>query len=129
MSHAAKVMRATVRRVLILQLLIVLGVTTVFLVLQGSYAALSAFYGGLIALFATWLMGWRITKAAETAAQDTSQGAFVIYAGAVQRFLLTLVLMALGMGTLKLAPVAILVCYALAQLAYAFNRVDTQLRT
>ncbi len=129
MSHAAKVMRATVRRVLILQLLIVLGVTTVFVVLQGSYAALSAFYGGLIALFATWLMGWRITKAAETAAQDTSQGAFVIYAGAVQRFLLTLVLMALGMGTLKLAPVAILVCYALAQLAYAFNRVDTQLRT
>jgi len=129
MSYAAKVMRATVRRVLILQLLIVLGVTAAFLLLQGLHAAQSAFYGGLIALFATWLMGWRITKAAKTAAHDASQGAFVIYAGAVQRFLLTLVLMALGMGTLKLAPVAILVCYALAQVAYAFNRVETQLRT
>ncbi len=129
MSYAAKVMRTTVRRVLVLQLLIVLGVTAVYFILQGLYAAQSAFYGGLIALFATWLMGWRITKAAETAAQDSSQGAFVIYAGAVQRFLLTLVLMALGMGTLKLAPVAILVCYSLAQVAYAFNKVDTQLRT
>ncbi len=129
MSYAAKVMRATVRRVMALQLLIVLGVTTAYLLLQGLYAAQSAFYGGLIALFATWLMGWRITRAAETAAQDSSQGAFVIYAGAVQRFLLTLVLMALGMGTLKLAPVAILVCYALAQIAYAFNKVDTQLKT
>ncbi len=129
MSYAAKVMRATVRRVLVIQLLIVLAVTAAYMALQGLYAAQAAFYGGLIALFATWLMGWRITKAAETATQNTSQGAFVIYAGAVQRFLLTLVLMALGMGTLKLSPVAILVCYALAQLAYAFNKVDTQLRT
>ncbi len=129
MNYAAKVMRVTVRRVLTIQLLIVLGVTAMYLMLQGVYAAQSALYGGLIALFSTWLMGWRITKAAKTAAQNTSQGAFIIYAGAVQRFLLTLVLMALGMGTLKLAPVAILVCYALAQLAYAFNKVDTQLRT
>ncbi len=129
MSYAAKVMRATVRRVLTIQLSITLGVTAAYLAAEGAHAAQSAFYGGLIALFATWLMGWRIRKAAEAAAQDANQGAFVIYAGAVQRFLVTLVLMALGMGTLKLAPVAILVCYALAQLAYAFNRVDTKLRT
>ncbi len=129
MSFAAKVMRATVRRVLVIQLAIVLTVTAAFLVMQGGYAAQSAMYGGAIALFSTWLMGWRITKAAHTAARDVNQGAFVIYAGAVQRFLLTLVLMALGMGSLKLAPVAILAGYAVAQLAYAFNKVDTQLRT
>ncbi|HGX93169.1 MAG TPA: ATP synthase subunit I, partial [Candidatus Tenderia sp.] len=85
-------------------------------------------YGGGIALFSTWLMGWRITRAAQAAALDSNQGAFVIYAGVAQRFLLTMVLMALGMGVLKLAPVAILVGYALAQIAYMFNKVDTQLK-
>jgi len=129
MSYAAKVMRATVRRVLVIQLLIVLGVSAVYFLFQSFYAAQSAFYGGSIALFATWLMGWRIRKATEFAAADMSRGAFVIYAGAVQRFFLTMVLMALGMGTLKLAPVAILVGYALAQIAYMFNKVDTQLKT
>lgn len=126
MSHAARVMRATVRRVLTLQLLIVLGVAAAYLVSQGFHAALSALYGGGIALFSTWLMGWRISRAADAAAQDSNQGAFVIYAGVAQRFLLVLVLMALGMGMLKLAPVAILAGYALAQIAYMFNKVDTQ---
>jgi len=129
MTFAAKVMRVTVRRVLVIQLLIVLGVSALYLAAAEAYSAQSALYGGMIALLGTWLMAWRITKAAETAAQDTNQGAFVIYAGAVQRFLLTLVLMALGMGTLKLAPVAILVGYATAQLAYTFNKVDTRLKT
>ncbi len=126
MSHAAKVMRVTVRRVLAIQLLITLGVALTYLVSQGLLAALSALYGGAIALFSSWLMGWRITKAADAAAHDSNQGAFVIYAGVVQRFLLTLVLMALGMGVLKLAPVAILAGYAVTQVAYLFNKVDTQ---
>ena len=128
MSHAARVMRATVRRVLTLQLLIVLGVAAGYLAYRGFHAAQSALYGGGIALFSTWLMGWRITRAAQAAALDSNQGAFVIYAGVAQRFLLTMVLMALGMGVLKLAPVAILVGYALAQIAYMFNKVDTQLK-
>jgi len=129
MTFAAKVMRITVRRVLAIQLLIVLGVSAAYLAAVGIYQAQSALYGGVIALLATWSMAWRITKAAEAASQDANRGALVIYAGAVQRFLLTLVLMALGMGVLKLAPVAILVGYAAAQLAYTFNKVDTNLKT
>ncbi len=125
MSHAARVMRATVRRVLILQLLIVLGVAAAYLVARGFHPAWSALYGGAIALLSTWLMGWRITRAAHAASRDSGQGAFVIYAGVAQRFLLVLVLMGLGMGVLKLAPVAILVGYALAQIAYLFNKVET----
>lgn len=122
-------MHVTVRRVLAIQLLIVLGVSAAYLATAGTYMAQSALYGGGIALLSTWLMAWRITKAAEAAAQDSNRGALVIYAGAVQRFFLTLVLMALGMGSLKLSPVAVLVGYAAAQLAYTFNKVDTRLRT
>ena len=128
MTFAAKVMHVTVRRVLAIQLLIVLGVSAAYLATAGTYMAQSALYGGGIALLSTWLMAWRITKAAEAAAQDSNRGALVIYAGAVQRFFLTLVLMALGMGSLKLSPVAVLVGYAAAQLAYTFNKVDTRLQ-
>lgn len=119
------VMRRVVRRLLIIQFLIVLVVASAYLVLQDFSAFLAAIYGGSITLSTTILMAWRIGRAGEVAEDEQQQGYIEIYIGAVQKFILTLVLIAIGMAYLKLEPLAILVCFAATQLSFVFNKVNT----
>ena len=54
---------------------------------------------------------------------SNGQGSEVLffYVGAAQRFVTTLVLFAVGMVWLKLAPIPLLMTFALAQLGYLFK--------
>jgi len=125
MSFAIVVMRRVVRRLLIVQIIITSFIALVYLVLLGSDGLFAAFYGGCITLSGTLLMAWRIARAGEVAATEKQHGFIEIYIGAIQKFILTLVLMAIGMGYLKLDPLAILVCFAATQLSFIANKVDT----
>ena len=125
MSFAMVVMRRVVRRLLLIQFFITLIVAITFLAWQSLYSFYAALYGGSITLSATLLMAWRLGRATEIAASDKQQGKFEIYTGAIQKFFLTLLMMAVGMGLLKLDPVAIIVSFALTQLSFAANKVDT----
>ncbi|RKZ90377.1 MAG: ATP synthase subunit I [Gammaproteobacteria bacterium] len=125
MSFAIVVMRRVVRRLLIVQIIITLFVALVYLVLHGLDNLSAAFYGGCITLSGTLLMAWRIARAGEAATIEKQQGFIEIYIGALQKFILTLVLMAFGMGYLKLDPLAILVSFAATQLSFIANKVDT----
>jgi len=87
---------------------------------------LAALYGGSITLAASLLMAWRITRAGEVAAADKQQGYIEIYIGAFQKFFLTLALMAIGMGYFKLDPLAILISFAITQMSFIANKVDTR---
>lgn len=125
MSFAALVMRRAVHRLLIIQFVIFLLVASVYLIFQSIDGFIAAIYGGSITLTGTILMAWRIRRAGEVAAQEMQQGFVEIYAGAIQKFILTLVLMAVGMGYFKLDPLAILVSFALTQFSYLAIKVDT----
>ena len=70
-------------------------------------------------------MAWRINRAGEVVATQKQQGYIEIYIGAVQKFILTLVLMEFGMGYLRLDPLALLVCFAMTQMSFIANKVDT----
>lgn len=121
MSHAARVLRATLRRLLFVQLLLVLPVALGYLVIKGGDSALAAGYGGIIALVNTLVMAWRVGRIGNA-------HAFVeLYLGAGLRFALTLLLIGLGMGLLKLDPLALILGFAAAQLGYLFNRVPTDM--
>jgi len=119
------VMRRVVRRLLIIQIIIIMAVALAYLVVQNNNDFLAAVYGGSITLSGTLLMAWRIHRAGEVASDEQQQGFIEIYLGAIQKFILTMVMMAFGMGYLGLEPLAILICFAATQLSFVFNKVDT----
>lgn len=123
MSFATVVMRRVVRRLLIVQIVITLIVALGYIAFQNLNGFIAALYGGSITLSGTLLMAWRISRAG--ASNEKQQGYVEIYTGAVQKFILTLVLLAIGMGLLKLNPLAMLLSFALTQLSYIANKVDT----
>lgn len=117
MSYAARVLRATLRRLLVVQLLLVFPVVLAYAAIKGGHGALAAGYGGGIALINTSIMAWRVGRT------DSKRALAELYIGAGIRFGGTLLLMAVGMGILKLDPLALLIGFAVAQLGYLFNRV------
>ncbi|ADE16963.1 ATP synthase I chain [Nitrosococcus halophilus Nc 4] len=117
MSYAAKVLRATLRRLLVVQLFLVLPVVLAYAAIKGGESALAAGYGGGIALINTAIMAWRVSRT------NSKRALAELYIGASIRFGGTLLLMAIGMGVLKLDPLALLLGFAAAQLGYLFNRV------
>jgi ATP synthase protein I len=86
--------------------------------LAGADAAIATAYGGALAIVNTGLLGRRVELAGELAKQNPTQGAYALYAGAVQRFVLVLVGLGLGMGWLELQPLAVLAGLVLGQGAH-----------
>ena len=134
MSFAVVVMRRVVYRLIIVQFILTLVVALGYLAFQNINGFIAALFGGSITLSGTLLMAWRISRAGEAALSvrysdqqigDKQQGYIEIYIGAIQKFILTLVLMAFGMGYLKLDPLAILFGFAMTQLSFIANKVNT----
>jgi ATP synthase protein I len=112
---------ADVHRLLAIQAgLVVLTSLTVWGI-AGTESALAAAYGGAAAVLSAWLLGRRVRRAAEISRSDPGRETTVLYLGAVQRFALILVLFAVGMGQLGLAPVPLLIGFGLAQLTFLFS--------
>lgn len=133
MSFAAQVMRRTARRLAMIQLVMTVLVAGVTVLISGLSSdldsalnlGLAALYGGLVTVSGTLLMAWRIRRAGEMGQRSKHQGYVEVYTGAVQKFILTLVLLGVGMGVIKLHPLAIIVGFAFTQLSYLANKVDT----
>jgi len=123
MSFATVVMRRVVSRLLLVQIVITLIVALGYIAFQNLNGFFATLYGGSITLSGTLLMAWRISRAG--ASDEKQQGYIEIYTGAVQKFILTLVLLAIGMGYLKLDPLAMMLSFALTQFSYIANKVDT----
>jgi len=57
----------------------------------------------------------------ETAQQGDAGNQLALYAGVLPRFIVTLALLAVGIGWLKLASIPLIVAFGLAQLGFAIN--------
>lgn len=104
-------------RLLWLQSGLILATATVFALWLGQHAALSALYGGVITLLTTGWMARRIRHASNRMVHHPGQGAMALYAAMATRFVFTVVLLALGLGALKLSALAMLLTLILAQAA------------
>ena len=123
MSYAAEFLRQGVRRVLLSQAVLTLLAGAAFFVSLGSAAALAALYGGVVALISTWLLGRRVQRTPETPAQAHAGGQLALYAGILPRFIVTLALLGIGIGGLKLFPLPLIAAFAVAQLGFLINLV------
>lgn len=115
------------------QLLLTLGIVIILFALQKPQHAYAAAYGGFVSLFLTWTIGWSMRKANEIAKTDPKRGMGVLYLSAVIRFFLFLGLFALGIGLLKLTPLAVvataIVVWMTGVLVPQFAQVKRQKRT
>ena len=79
---------------------------------------MAAFYGGMISIVIAFLLGRGVARAAEVARLDHKKSMLILYLGAVQRFVIVLVLFGIGLKGLSLAFLPMIAGFAGAQLAY-----------
>lgn len=114
------------RRIIIVQLLVTLLVAAIFLVQkeQGVWGALSATYGGLSSVVLALISIRGFKRANEIALSEPAQSMMILYIGAVVRFVAVVVLLGVGLGPLKLEPLAVFAGFALAQAGYLMGVRD-----
>lgn len=115
-------MSSGIRKVLLIQLLLVFLTSVVFLVVSGGFQALSAAFGGLTALSNVLLLAWRRKRSDGGRAMDAQQSLLVLYRSAFERFVSVILLFLLGMVVLRLDPLALLSGFIAGQAALFFYR-------
>jgi len=102
---------------------IFLLVLTVLIVLwwQESSAALACFYGGSIAIANTLLQRWHLIGSAKQAKSNAGMNLRKAYRCVLERWILTIVMFAVGFTVLALTPLPLLTGFIVTQLALLFE--------
>ncbi|MBT4837862.1 MAG: ATP synthase subunit I [Methylococcales bacterium] len=108
--------------------LVLLSLGMIIFSLMGSNAVLSSIYGSSIAIINYLLLSRRIKLNQLLKNKNAESDIRSIYIGAIERFVFTLIAMAVGMGALSFEPMAILVSFALMQLSYFFAPINSQIK-
>lgn len=91
---------------------------------QGPWDALSAAFGGLTSVTLALISIGGFKRANQYALSDPKKSMIILYMGAVVRFVAVLVLLGIGLGWLKLAPLAVFIGFVLAQASYLMGVRD-----
>jgi len=105
------------RSVLITQAIVVIVVALAGYLWKGGFAALSGMFGALVALINALLLTWRMQQGKRPPHADPQRHLYRFYFSAIERLLVVGTLLALGLGVLKLMPLALLVAFVAGQLA------------
>ena len=120
MRTANSQLAAKTRSVASYQIITSVVVAGLFL-MQGSWDSVSALYGGFASFLTALFLSRGVKRAEETVLRDPKHSLQILYFGAVKRFLLVLGLMVLGLAVMKLAPIALCVGFAVAQLSFVMG--------
>lgn len=113
------------RRVVVTQVVLTALLATGFGWFLDWNAVLAALYGGMITVLITAWLAWRLRR---LTAQTTGIGLALIYSSAAYRYLVAATLVAVGVGLLRLAPMPLLVSFALTQFGFLATRDRVALR-
>jgi F0F1-type ATP synthase assembly protein I len=111
-------MKSSVYRTAVLQIIISVIAGVVAYALEGKAEAGAALYGGVVALIGTLLLLWRMQSNKHKTLKEAQQHLWLFYRSGVERFLVISIFLAIGMGTFKLVPLAVLVGFVASQLAW-----------
>ena len=120
LSTADSQLAAKTRSVASLQVISSVVVAGLFLML-GAWDSVSALYGGFSSVLTVLFLSRGVKRAEEAVLRDPKRSLQILYFGAVQRFLFVAGLLALGLAVLKLAPVALCVGFAVAQVSFVMG--------
>ena len=105
-----------IRRLLLYQMLLVAATSIVFLVIYEIFSAVSVWFGGGIAAMNILLQARCASRDAHRPERSPQQSLAAVYVCVIQRFLLVALLFALGLGALKLDPLAVLAGFVAGQI-------------
>ena len=112
----------TLRRIVLVQLSL-LGLAAVLSSLfRGSDFVIALLYGGSVTIATTLYSGWRLKVATAGDEHGPALNMMEFYKGTLLRFILVIALLALGLGYLKLEPLAVIIGFAITQIGYLFGR-------
>jgi ATP synthase protein I len=117
MANSARV----IRKLAMLQLLLIVATSVVFFMINGVFQAVSAGCGGLIAMTNVLLLEWRRRQADSGRALSAEESLRLLYRTALERFVLIALLFVLALGVLQLDPVALISGFIMGQVALVFT--------
>ena len=115
----------TLRKILLVQVGLVVLTAVILSLVKSHEFFLATLYGGAVIIASTSYFGWRLRIATQTVdnkPSENSVNSIELIKGIVIRFVMVIVLLALGLGWLKLAPAGVLSGFIVAQLAFWFSR-------
>lgn len=111
-------MESSVHRTAVLQIGISVVAGAIAYALEGGAEAVAAIYGGAVALIGTLLLLWRMQSSKHKTLKEAQQHLWIFYRSGLERFLVIGILLAIGMGTFKFVPLAVLIGFVASQLAW-----------
>lgn len=112
----------TLRRILLVQVIFT-GMGALFSsFMWGHEFVIAVLYGGAVTIATTFYSGWRLKVATKGSEQGPALNMAEFYKSTLLRFILVIALLALGLGYLKLEPLAVIVGFAITQTGYLFGR-------
>ena len=122
MLQARDCLRVTLRKILIIQaLLTAIAAVAGLLTTSTLMFAIAVIYGGAVTSIGTGLHAWRLLKIAATGNEtDPSMVGAEVFKGVIFKLTAMIALLALGMGYLKLDPLAVVIGFSVAYLGFMF---------
>lgn len=122
MLQARDSLRVTLRKILIIQaLLTAIAAVAGLLTTSTLMFAIAVIYGGAVTSIGTGLHAWRLLKIAATGNEtDPSMVGAEVFKGVIFKLTAMIALLALGMGYLKLDPLAVVIGFSVAYLGFMF---------
>ncbi len=111
----------TLRRILLVQVGLVVVTAVILSLVKSHNFFMATLYGGAVIIVSTIYFGWRLKIATEAVDNTPTVNSAELFKGIFLRFLMVIILLALGLGWLKLAPAGVLSGFIVAQLAFWFS--------
>jgi ATP synthase protein I len=103
------------------QLVVLVGIVLILFWWQGGVAAIACFYGGMIAVANTLLQRWHLIDSVEYARSDAGKNLRKAYSCVAQRWLLTIVMFAVGFAVFNFALLPLMTGFIAMQFALLFG--------
>ncbi len=117
------------RKLLFSQLILALFAAAGGAWLIGVQGAVAALFGGGVAMTNTALLAWRAARMARRPPGAPHRDLRQMYFAALERFAIVAMLLAAGLGALRLAPGPLLAAFIAGQLVHMFSSLKSGLST
>lgn len=109
------------RRQLLLQLAALAAVALAYGLFKGIDSAIAAAYGSAMVIVNALLLFWHMRRAERIDSNSVGRNMRILYRCAAERFVAAVLLFALGIGILKLQPLALLGGFIVGQVVWFYG--------
>lgn len=124
MNFADKAFQSTWRRLVLIQVLLLIVAAVISLLVKGyqTYLLGALFYGGTISIVSTLISVWRVRIATEMAANNATLSMIEMYKALILRMVVVIALLGIGFVVFKSHPGALISGFVVAHIGYLFAR-------